>query len=346
LTQPIPFPGKLGKMGAIVSADARIARIQLDKTVRMVTTAVRESFHELAYIRTARRVAEENLKLVEHLRKVAETAYTQDRAAQVDMIKAQGQLGQIRYDQILLADLEQTEITRLNGLLNRPPDAPLADLSLPPIAPVVYPLEELYRLAETNQDDIRMADEKLEKAGLAVDLARYETLPDFRVGVFYAGIGSPDVPVPPTDAGRDAFGIQAGMTLPLWFGKNAGRMGKARAEVNQAQADRDSEINSVRTAIRTVYFRLENAQRLVTLYRDELMPQAASAMEVAETWFRQKESSFSDFIETQAVFYNFQLALARAQADYGKFLARMEQLAGASVTISAAEAESGTKEAP
>ena len=35
-------------------------RIQLDKTVRMVTTAVRESFHELAYIRTARRVADEN----------------------------------------------------------------------------------------------------------------------------------------------------------------------------------------------------------------------------------------------------------------------------------------------
>ena len=55
-------------------------------------------------------------------------------------------------------------------------------------------------------------------------------------------------------------------------------------------------------------------------------------MEIAETWFRQGESSFSDFIETQAVWYNFQLADARARADYGKYLARLEGLVGQNLT--------------
>ena len=55
-------------------------------------------------------------------------------------------------------------------------------------------------------------------------------------------------------------------------------------------------------------------------------------MEISETWFREKQGSFSDFVETEAVYYNFQLSLARAKADYGKYLAQTERLCGLSLT--------------
>jgi outer membrane protein TolC len=55
-------------------------------------------------------------------------------------------------------------------------------------------------------------------------------------------------------------------------------------------------------------------------------------MEIAEIWYREKQGSFTDFIETETVFYNFQLALARAKADYGKYLAGLEKLTGRSLT--------------
>ena len=72
------------------------------------------------------------------------------------------------------------------------------------------------------------------------------------------------------------------------------------------------------------------------LYGKELLPQAAKSMEIAETWFRQGESSFADFIETQAVWYNFQLSYARALADYGKYLARLEGLVSQKLTYKSA----------
>ena len=70
-------------------------------------------------------------------------------------------------------------------------------------------------------------------------------------------------------------------------------------------------------------------------------------MSLAETGFQEGESSFSDFIETQSVWYNFQLALARARADYGKYLARLERLAGQSLSGSdhAAQVDNIRKEA-
>jgi outer membrane protein TolC len=332
LSQKIPFPGKLSKAGEIVETEARIAKLNLDKTIRDVIVSVRESFYELVYIRKAKKVAAQNLKLLEHLRKVGETAYAQDRAALLDMVKAQSQSGQLRYDLLLLEDLEQTEIARLNGLLNRQPDAHIGELQPEADLPIVYNIEEIYELAESEQQEIQMARVEVEKAEKRMDLARYENLPDFKVGLFYAGIGNPDVDNPPSNAGDDALGIQAGINIPLWFGKNNGRVARAMAEVKKAEAAKTARITDSRTQIRAVYFKLQNARRLTMLYHNDLLPQAVKSMEIAETWFREQQSTFSDFIEAQAVWYNFQLALARAQADYGKYLARLERFVGQSIT--------------
>lgn len=332
ITQPIPFPGKLSKAGEVTVADARIARLHLDKTVRDIVLAVEESFWELTYIRKAKKVAMGNQKLLDHLRKVAETAQAQDRALLTDVLKAQSQSGQLRYDLMLLDDLEQTEATRLNGLLNREPDAPLGRLSAEPSRPVIYTLEEMYQISTASQEDILIADAQIQKAQAGAELARARNWPDFNLGLFYAAIGEPDVPTPPEDAGRDAFGIQAGMTIPLWLGKNEGRVLQAKAREESARARKLSRSNVVRTKIRVAFFKLQNAARIMALYRDDLLPQATKSLELAETWFRQGEGSFSDFIEAQSVLYNFQLAQARARADYGKYFARLERLTGRSPT--------------
>ena len=332
LNQKIPFPGKLSQAGKVVETEARVAHIKLDRTVKSVTASVRRSFHELLYIRTAKKVVAQNLRLLEHLRKTGETAYAKDRAALMDMVKAQSQLGQIRYDGILLDELEQTEKTRLNGILNRAPNARIGKLVEEGFQPVAFSLKGLYKLAEANQEDLRIARALVDRADARAELAWYENLPDFNVGVSYSAVGQPDGSMRPEDSGRDGVGFQVGMTIPLWFDKNRGRVARAKAGVRKAKAAREVSINEIRTRVHDLFFRLNNSQRLMVLYRDDLLPQAMNAMEIAETWYREGEASFSDFVETQAVYYNFQLSLARASADYGKVLASLEQLVGQTVT--------------
>jgi len=332
ISQVIPFPGKLSKAGQIVQADAHMARLNLDKTVRDITVSLLESLHELTYIREAGRIAAQNADLLDHLRKIAEAAHAQNRGSLTDVIKAQSQSAQLRYDMLLLQELEGTEITRINSLLNRSPDAPLGQLEKPLFRPMAYTLAEIYPLAEASQEEIQMAGLQKEKAVAKADLARYQNFPDFKIGLFYAAIGHPDVAMPPDDAGQDAIGVQFGMNLPLWFGKNKGRTARAKAELEKANAAKTARINTTRTQIHNLFFRVQNAQRLISLYRDEMLPQASNAMQIAETWFREGEGSFSDFTEAQAALYNFQLSLARASADYGKFLARLERLAGRNLT--------------
>ncbi|BBO69511.1 PTS cellobiose transporter subunit IIC [Desulfosarcina alkanivorans] len=339
ISQKIPFPGKLSKAGDLVAADARMAKLQLDKAVKGTLLAVKESYYELWYIRQARMVTRHNTNLLNHIRKIAETAHADNRTTLTDVVKAQSQTGQLQYDALLLEELEQTEVARLNGLLNRPPDLAVGQLAPPALLPIGVELKTIYDLAEANQEDILMAQVDIEKGDTKVSLARFQNLPDFKVGLFYAGIGEPDVPVRPRDAGRDAIGLQAGISIPLWFGRNSSRVNKAMAEKSRARSEKQVRINNVRTRIRTLYFKARNAKRVLILYKTELVPQAARSMELAELWYREGEASFSDFIETQSVWYNFQLALARATADYGINLARLERAAGRHLTGEAMDAE-------
>lgn len=331
LSQVIPFPGILSQKARVLEADVTISRLKVDQTVKAIVTEVSSSFYELTYIQKAIDVARANLDLNQKMLQISQNAYADDKALFYDVSKSRAQTAQIQYDILLLQELEKTEKTKLNTLLNRPPDAPLGHAADTLPQKGVYTLEEVYGLAMLHQEDILMAEEQVNKSEQAMQLTRLETLPSFRMGLFYSAIGDPDVANPSPDAGDDAVGVQFGMNLPLWFGKNQSRTARALAEKEKAQAEKTNTANKVKARISRLWFKLENAQRLIVLYEKNLLPQAVSALQTAETWFRQGQGSFADFLEIQATAYNFQLSLERAKADYAKTLVLLEQAAGASL---------------
>ena len=328
IAQTIPFPGKLSAQGEAVKAEAAVNRFDLDRTVREVIIGIRESFHELLYIRDALKIAKNNQALLEQIRTISETAYAGNRSALIDVMKAQSQSAQSGYDEILLKELEHTETARLNALLSRSPEAPLGPLTAESYRPVLFPLEDIFFLSEKNREENKMAGAEIKKSEAMAKVARFETFPEFKLGLLYESSQPEDRSAP----SEDMYGVQFGMTLPIRFDKNSGRVEAAKAALEKTKAMAQSRVNETRALVRENYFRMQNAERLVFLYRDKLVPEAAKAVERADVWNRQNQGSITDYLETQSVWYNFQLALARAKADYGKFLARLEGLAGQSLT--------------
>lgn len=328
LSQAIPFPGKLTQKGKVLESDTKISKLKLDKTIKNIVTSISGSYYELVYIQKAVDIAKANFNLNQELVKISENAYTKDKALFYDISKAQAQTAQIQYDILLLEELEQAEKARINTILNRTPDASLGKAQELIFRDTVYSLNEIYELSMTNQEDILIADEKILKSEEVIKLSRYESLPSFKLGLFYAAIGDPDVATPPKDAGDDAIGVQLGLSLPIWFGKNKSQISKALASQKKVKADKDVITNKTKERISRLWFKLQNSKRLITLYENNLVPQSMRSVQTAETWYREGEGSFSDFLEVQATAYNFQLSLARAKADYGKSLVLLEQLTG------------------
>ncbi len=328
LSQAIPFPGTLSQKGKVLESDVTISRLKLDRTVKEMVRDLSSAYYELVYIQKAISIAQANLRLNQELVRMGDNAYALDRAQLYDISKARAGTAQIQYDILLLKELEQTEKAGINTLMNREPNAPLGRaMALDPREPV-YTLEAVYDLAMVHQEDIRIAHEAFEQSKESVKLAKLQNLPSFKLGLFYAGIGKPDVPNQPSNAGDDALGVQMGLNLPLWFGKNRSHTAKALALKEKARADKDLVANKIKDRISRLWFKLDNSRRLITLYEDEMLPQAMAQVRTAQIWVEQGQGSLADFLEIQATAYNFQLSLERARADFGQTLVKLEQLAG------------------
>ena len=332
LSQQIPFPKKLTTKRQIASIEVAVAQLKTDEVFRKVVADVKAAFYELLYIRKAKEIAEKNMALLNQFQEMAQSTYGQDRTVFAEVVKAQAQTGQVHYDLMLLQDLEETQVTVLNGLLNRPPQTQIGPLIQTEAVSKLPGLELLFQTAQTRREVITMAEMAVQKAQKKEELAGYAKYPDFKLGLTWSGIGNPDVASPPDDAGDDAFGIQFGVTIPLWYGKNKAKQLKALAMIQAKAAQKEEMVNQTQTRIRTLYYKARNAIRQEELYRKDLLPQALRALDVSETWFREGQGPFSDILESQAAVYNFQLSLARAKSDKGKYMAELEPLIGAAMS--------------
>jgi outer membrane protein TolC len=321
LTQAIPLWGRQGSAGEVSSAAAKIARLKLDAALRDVVLQVRRSAAELRYLDEAVLIVQGQQALLGKLTEGGAAAYAADRASLYEVMKARAQSGQLDYDALLLDESARTEKARLNALLDRPPDAPLGPIAAAPARPVVYDIREIDALVEANGEDVRIARAELERSEAMAKLTKYETLPGFKLGVSYGQLNE-----------VNQVGVQATVMLPLRLGKSAGLLGAAAADSDKMRAMYAAAVNDARTAVRDIAFRLKNAERLATLYRDDLIPQAERAVETAQIRLAQGLGGLGDAAEAQSAWYGFRLAFARAEADRTVLLARLEALAGRSLT--------------
>jgi len=336
ISQKVPFPGKLSLKGDIVAREAQMARLEFEKETRDLIVELKDAYYELLYITKAIEITKQNKDLVEHLAKIGTTEYSLDGTTLNDVFRAQSQLAQLSYDLILLTEFKEAEITRINSILNRPPEAPLGKPQEVGYVPFKYSLEELYTMATKHQQELNIAELDIEKNQKAVSLAKMEYLPDFKVGLSFIEVGEAEA-LPgmgrPEDSGQDAYMLDFGITIPLWFGKNRSRVAEAQRRYEAAIYKKKAQENKTFSAIKMLYFKLQNSARLIKLYRDSLIPQAEQSMETAETWYKERKGSFSGLLEMQSVWLNFNLALRRAVSDYYQRIAQLEKLVGMSLKV-------------
>ena len=330
-SQAFPYPGTLDAAGRVTLKEVEIKRVKYEQVVRDLIVDLKLSYHELAYLQRARQVTEQNQQLLGQILKITNTRYASGEATLNDVLKAQSQLAQLSYDLILLRELEEVEKANIKRVLSVPSMTPLGSPAPVAYTPLNIPLVDLETKALAERQELQIADLMIQKADEAIALAKLKTKPTFKldfVTIETGGALMPDT----LDNGKNPLSIGVGISIPWSSSKNRSRVQEAELKHSAALESKRSSEDQTLANLKKVYFRLENARRLVALYEGSLIPQAESAIEVAETWHQEGTKSIAGFLETQSVWLNFNLARLRAITDYQQNLARLEQLVGGSIS--------------
>ena len=330
-SQALPYPGTLDAAGRVTLKEIEIERVKHEQVVRDLIVDLKLSYYELAYLQRARQVTYQNQQLLSQISNIANTRYASSEATLNDVLKAQSQLAQLSYDLILLRELEEVEKANINALISVP-----SKTSLGPPALVVYtshdiPISDLEAKALAGRQELHIADLMIQKADETISLAKLKTKPRFKLDLMTVETGEGLMP-DALDSGKNPISIGVGISIPWSSSKNRSKI--QEAELNHTAAiERKRSMEDLTLAnLRKLYFRLENARRLVDLYENSLIPQAEDAIALAESWHQEGTKSIAGFLETQSVWLNFNLARLRAITDYQQNVARLERLIGGSIS--------------
>ena len=329
-SQSFPYPGTLDAAGEVVKKAIEIERIKHEQVIRDLIVELKLSYHELAYLQRAVELTRQNHQLVTSILTIATARYAEGKAILNDVLKAQSQLAQLAYDLILLEELQRVEHANIAGILSISSATGLGTALPVPYEPLDVGLVDIEKQALSKRQELRIAELSIDKASKGISLAELQTKPMLKLDLMTIETGEALMP-DALGSGKNPFTIGFGVTIPWSSLKNSSKVREAQQNHEVIKANKHTLEDATRVALRKVYFRLENARRLVELYETTLIPQAGAAIEAAETWHQEGPKSVTGFLETQGVWLNFNLARLRAIADYQQNLARLEQLVGGKI---------------
>lgn len=326
--QAVPWPGKLIARDAAARARAGSATARYAGALRDEVTRLKVAYADLYYFGQAVGVVAEHESIARALVQLGAERQARDVGTLIDVVRAESQLAQLAYDGVTLRERLETTASTINGLLGRPADHPLPPpADLPKISPPPS-RDEALSLAYDSRPELEAADADVAEARAGLSEARAGWLPDLSVGAMIMLQGDSPMTPPPADSGDEAVAVTFGLALPVWLQDNVARVRAADHRLAAALAKKKAALDELAAHIDEALFAWRNADRLVTLYDTQLLPQARAALGDAEQWQRDDPSRYSDVLEARATGFSFALARARAAADRFAAQARLEGLVG------------------
>ncbi|MEJ2196362.1 MAG: TolC family protein, partial [Ignavibacteriaceae bacterium] len=115
LSQSFPFPGSLGAVEEANAVDTLIVDEEIKDARNKIKMIMEQKYYELSFLRRARKLTEESLKLLETIAEVVSTKYIVASASQQNVIKVQLQITNLLEKLEDLNSKEQSVLSDLNA---------------------------------------------------------------------------------------------------------------------------------------------------------------------------------------------------------------------------------------
>jgi outer membrane protein TolC len=320
LTQELPWTGKRDLKRDIAALEAEGARGRARQSWSELAARIKAAFAQRYMLQANQRLVGENLDLMLQLEKVMQVRYAGGLASQQDITRIHVEHTGMRAELVELASqLRQTQ-NRINTLLGRSSNAPLAASdslrALPEPAQLEFTaLAERLRAASPQ---LSAESVRVQSAQKSRDLAYKSRYPDFMVGL-NAMQRQGDV---------KEWGLMFEVNLPLRDGVLRSQEREAEAMLAAAQSRQEALANQTLADLADNLSALEAARQTEHLMTYSLMPQAELTWQSALAGYENGKADFSMLLDAQRQIRQAQLSRLKSQLEAQLRLAEIERLLG------------------
>ena len=320
ISQELPWFGKRDLKREIAELDADGAQGRYRGAWSEIAARLKTAHAQFYVLHRNEQLTREILDLMVRLEQVAQARYAGGLAMQQDVIRAQVEQTAMRNDLIMLENEGNMLRARINMLLARPANAPLATPES--LRPLPVPAKLDYA---TLEDRVRGRNPRLFADDAAIrsaekkrELAYKERYPDFMLGV---------TPVQTRNSVRE-WQLMVEFNIPLQQSSRRAMERESESMLSAARARRDATANEVLSQLAENLSGIDAARRTEQLATTSLLPQAELTFNSALAAYENGKADFATLLEAQQQIRKARLNQIRAQGEAHVRLAEIEKLLG------------------
>jgi cobalt-zinc-cadmium efflux system outer membrane protein len=319
IRQEFPLWGKRDLRRDRADAEARESgarRLEVRSELRF---AARAAFAQYLAAAKVQRLNGELTRLQSGIEALARARYESGLAPQQDVIRAIAERTQLEGEAIVAEAEGRQAGARLNAILARPAEAPLAaPETLPPLPANGTDLAALRARLLTANPQLAAGSARVEAARSNEALVRRERYPDLTVGVAPIQTGSR----------FDSWDLMFEISIPLQQETRRSAEREAQAMQRAAEARREGVANALLGDLGQAWVGFDAAGRRLRLVADSLLPQAEVAFQSALAAYQNGRVDFATLLDALRQIGRTRLDLIRLETERFVRHAEIERLLG------------------
>ena len=322
LGQKFPWSGKRSGRESAAISEAKALWYAFQHRQLLLARQVALQFFEYGHTKEAVRLTQENITLLKKLEPIVEQKVTVG-APLNSLLRLKVETGKVEDRLQTLLQKRVTQSAQLRELVALPgsgvlpwPEWDAPETFVPDAAALAKGLQE-------NNPELLMLRQGIQSSGIRQELASLAQYPDITLGVNYVELGNPSMAIPQ----KDPWAITLSVNIPIWKDKIRAAMGEADSQKDAADKKYDSRRLALGTELAVALAFLEDANRRVSLYGDELLDLAKQAVENTQASYENGKSGILDLIDSERSLLDIQLLYWRAVTDAWKQRVVLQTLA-------------------
>ncbi|HUL76922.1 MAG TPA: TolC family protein [Vicinamibacteria bacterium] len=320
LSLDVPFePWKRSRRLDLAREELTLADVEDAAALQELRRRVRIAFYGLLGAEEAASLATSMVAVALRVREVAQARFVEGAAPRLDVMQADLGLARAKADLELARSARASAQAELDGLLNRPPDQPLAVAGEVAEGAPLPTAEEALARARAGNAELRTAEREVAIEDRRLGLLKAERIPTPTVslGAVFNAPGEYDV------------GYRAGLSLavPL-FDRNQGQIAGSLARGDQARLRRDALRRAVEARAFAAHARALAQRAQVAAYRETLLPTATAIESLAEEGYRLGRNPVLAVLDAQRTLRDAKSEYLAALVSHQSALADLEDVLG------------------
>jgi cobalt-zinc-cadmium efflux system outer membrane protein len=322
VSQRVPWPGKLSLEESVAKAEAEAARSDFEATRRELALTAALLYDQYFIASRSLEVNAQHVVLMRELKAAALAQLESGRATAQDPLQAEAELTHMEHDAVILASQHDVTVAQMNELLHRDPDVPLPpptnELALPS-APDIREAKKLEDEAAGRRPEIQAALLHARAEQARAERAERESYPDVTLSTTYNSMW---------DTPEHRWMVGLGLNLPVVLARRAGAADEANASRARFEAEAAQIVDQTRADVVVAMKRLEEANHVLHLFEQRLIPVARDLVDAARAGFIASRTDFATVIAAEKNLRSAELEYQVARANFDRRRAELDHTLG------------------